>query len=283
MYISWFVFLLLIQEEIKCILVWISLYASWLCCHSKEPLRVISIRPWDEFWYAPVNLLPWYRFTVNPYLWTAPSRLALNGTKGRARPRFSRSSPLCWELCEPSQQPISDLAKATAMAIRQAFVLPLVLVLLPALISVARAFSADSPTDRRLLVLVDDLAVRSSHSIYFRSLESRGYKLQFRLADDPKLALQRYGQYLYDGLVLFSPSAKSESYIRCLPFFPSCVMLGNCGGALPTWSRLSLWIFLHERFFSINLWFGGSTVDLCFFPRTNIFLTLDLVQFTFTS
>ncbi|CAA7396064.1 unnamed protein product [Spirodela intermedia] len=94
------------------------------------------------------------------------------------------------------------------MAIRRALVLPLVLVLLPALISVTRAFSADSPTDRRLLVLVDDLAVRSSHSIYFRSLESRGYDLQFRLADDPKLALQRYGQYLYDGLVLFSPSAK---------------------------------------------------------------------------
>ncbi|CAA6659732.1 unnamed protein product [Spirodela intermedia] len=94
------------------------------------------------------------------------------------------------------------------MAIRRALVLPLVLVLLPALISVTRAFSADSATDRRLLVLVDDLAVRSSHSIYFRSLESRGYDLQFRLADDPKLALQRYGQYLYDGLVLFSPSAK---------------------------------------------------------------------------
>ncbi|KAF2283602.1 hypothetical protein GH714_012154 [Hevea brasiliensis] len=40
------------------------------------------------------------------------------------------------------------------------------------------------------------------------SLKSRGFDLDFKLADDPKLALQRYGQYLYDGLVLFSPSVE---------------------------------------------------------------------------
>ncbi|PKU82489.1 Dolichyl-diphosphooligosaccharide--protein glycosyltransferase 48 kDa subunit [Dendrobium catenatum] len=70
------------------------------------------------------------------------------------------------------------------------------------------SFSAENPTDRRLLVLVDDLAIRSSHSLYFKFLESRGYVLEFRLADDPKLALQRYGHYLYDGLVIFSPSVQ---------------------------------------------------------------------------
>nr|XP_010923440.1 dolichyl-diphosphooligosaccharide--protein glycosyltransferase 48 kDa subunit [Elaeis guineensis] len=68
------------------------------------------------------------------------------------------------------------------------------------------SFSADNPTDRRLLVLVDDLAVRSSHSVFFKSLQTRGFDLEFKLADDPKLSLQRYGQYLYDGLILFSPS-----------------------------------------------------------------------------
>ncbi|KAJ6413095.1 hypothetical protein OIU84_005998 [Salix udensis] len=68
------------------------------------------------------------------------------------------------------------------------------------------SFSTDSPTDRRLLVLLDDLSLKSSHSIFFNSLKSRGFDLDFKLADDPKLALQRYGQYLYDGLILFSPS-----------------------------------------------------------------------------
>ncbi|XP_047311761.1 dolichyl-diphosphooligosaccharide--protein glycosyltransferase 48 kDa subunit-like [Impatiens glandulifera] len=70
------------------------------------------------------------------------------------------------------------------------------------------SFSPESPTDRRILVLLDDFAVKSSHSLYFNSLRTRGYELDFKLADDPKIALQRYGQYLYDGLVLFAPKAE---------------------------------------------------------------------------
>ncbi|XP_020256700.1 dolichyl-diphosphooligosaccharide--protein glycosyltransferase 48 kDa subunit-like isoform X3 [Asparagus officinalis] len=77
------------------------------------------------------------------------------------------------------------------------------LFLLPLLSS---SFNIDSPTDRRILVLVDDLALQSSHSIFFNSLRSGGFDLDFKLADDPKLALQRYGQYLYDALILFAPS-----------------------------------------------------------------------------
>lgn len=72
------------------------------------------------------------------------------------------------------------------------------------------SFSADNPTDRRLLVLVDDLAVRSSHSVFFKSLQTRGFDLDFKLADDPKLSLQRYGQYLYDGLIVFSSSIQRK-------------------------------------------------------------------------
>ncbi|XP_072951408.1 dolichyl-diphosphooligosaccharide--protein glycosyltransferase 48 kDa subunit [Typha angustifolia] len=68
------------------------------------------------------------------------------------------------------------------------------------------SFSAENPTDRRILVLVDDLAIRSSHSVFFNSLQSRGFDLDFKVADDPKISLQRYGQYLYDGLILFAPS-----------------------------------------------------------------------------
>ncbi|KAK8944137.1 Dolichyl-diphosphooligosaccharide--protein glycosyltransferase 48 kDa subunit [Platanthera zijinensis] len=83
------------------------------------------------------------------------------------------------------------------------FFCPLLLLLL-----LPESFSADNPTDRRLLILVDDLTIRSSHSLFFKSLESRGYSLEFRLADDPKISLQRYGHYLYDGLVIFSPSVQ---------------------------------------------------------------------------
>ncbi|KAH7520075.1 hypothetical protein FEM48_Zijuj08G0105300 [Ziziphus jujuba var. spinosa] len=71
------------------------------------------------------------------------------------------------------------------------------------------SFSPENPTDRRLLVLLDDFSLKSSHSIFFHSLQSRGFDLDFKLADDPKLTLQRYGQYLYDGLILFSPNTDS--------------------------------------------------------------------------
>ncbi|BBH09439.1 dolichyl-diphosphooligosaccharide-protein glycosyltransferase 48kDa subunit family protein [Prunus dulcis] len=68
------------------------------------------------------------------------------------------------------------------------------------------SFSPDHPTDRRILVLLDDLALKSSHSLFFKSLQSRGFELDFKLADDPKISLQRYGLYSYDALILFSPS-----------------------------------------------------------------------------
>ncbi|XWS39833.1 hypothetical protein CRYUN_Cryun18bG0088400 [Craigia yunnanensis] len=76
-------------------------------------------------------------------------------------------------------------------------------ILLPFL---CNSFSPETPTDRRVLVLLDDFAIKSSHSLYFNSLKSRGFDLDFKLADDPKIALQRYGQYLYDALILFCPS-----------------------------------------------------------------------------
>ncbi|GMH02745.1 hypothetical protein Nepgr_004584 [Nepenthes gracilis] len=81
-----------------------------------------------------------------------------------------------------------------------------ILTLIFLLTTKSRSFSPENPTDRRILVLLDDFAVKSSHSLYFKALKSRGYELDFKLADDPKIALQRYGQYLYDGLIIFSPT-----------------------------------------------------------------------------
>ncbi|KAJ6958931.1 hypothetical protein NC653_037255 [Populus alba x Populus x berolinensis] len=77
------------------------------------------------------------------------------------------------------------------------------------LLILSLSFSTYFPTDRRLLVLLDDLSLKSSHSIFLNSIKSRGFDLDFKLAYDPKLALQRNGQYLYDGLILFSPSIEN--------------------------------------------------------------------------
>jgi len=58
------------------------------------------------------------------------------------------------------------------------------------------------------LVLLDNLSVRESHSIFFKSLKDRGFELNFKTADDPSLSLVKYGEFLYDNLILFSPSVE---------------------------------------------------------------------------
>lgn len=57
----------------------------------------------------------------------------------------------------------------------------------------------------RILVLLEDLALKSSHSSFFSSLSDRGYILDFKVASDPSLALKKFGEYFFDGLIVFSP------------------------------------------------------------------------------
>ena len=41
----------------------------------------------------------------------------------------------------------------------------------------------------------------------------RGFELDIKLADDPNLALQSYGSYHYDALILFAPKVESKFII----------------------------------------------------------------------
>ncbi|CAI0473544.1 unnamed protein product, partial [Linum tenue] len=133
-----------------------------------------------------------YRHETPP---TNPSRRCLHlGYFGG-----KRLHKISWSAPKPS-----PLTRSAPMA-KLAIFFTLTLSLLPFL---SHSFSPDTPTDRRILVLLDDFSLKSSHSIFFTSLKSRGFDLDFKLADDPKLSLQRYGQYLYDGLILFAPSVE---------------------------------------------------------------------------
>lgn len=58
------------------------------------------------------------------------------------------------------------------------------------------------------LVLLDGLTIKETHSIFFKSLQDRGYTLTFKTADDPALQLVKYGEYLYKNLIIFSPSVE---------------------------------------------------------------------------
>jgi len=61
----------------------------------------------------------------------------------------------------------------------------------------------------KTLVLLDNLFIKETHSRFFRALKDRGFELTFKPADDPGLSLIKFGEYLYDHLILFSPSVEA--------------------------------------------------------------------------
>jgi len=60
----------------------------------------------------------------------------------------------------------------------------------------------------KTLVLVDTLATRETHSIFLKDLAERGHEVTVKSADEPSLQLSRYGEYLFDNLVLFCPGVE---------------------------------------------------------------------------
>jgi oligosaccharyltransferase complex subunit beta len=57
----------------------------------------------------------------------------------------------------------------------------------------------------RVLVLLEDMQIRNTHSTFFGALERAGYHLDYREAMEPELELSKYGEYLYDNLIIFAP------------------------------------------------------------------------------
>lgn len=72
------------------------------------------------------------------------------------------------------------------------------------LLCIFAAAKAGGPT----LVLLDNLAIKETHSIFFKSLQESGYNLSYKLADDSNLLLSKYGEYLYKHLIIFAPSVE---------------------------------------------------------------------------
>ncbi|NXX98653.1 OST48 glycosyltransferase, partial [Centropus bengalensis] len=70
----------------------------------------------------------------------------------------------------------------------------------------AAAATAAEEGGARTLVLLENGNLRDTHSLFFRSLADRGFDLTFRAADDAGLSLIKYGEFLYDNLIIFSPS-----------------------------------------------------------------------------
>eukprot|EP00298_Acanthocystis_sp_HF-20_P009569 c18383_g1_i1.p1 GENE.c18383_g1_i1~~c18383_g1_i1.p1 ORF type:complete len:456 (+),score=129.11 c18383_g1_i1:1-1368(+) len=61
---------------------------------------------------------------------------------------------------------------------------------------------------KKTLVLVDDLSAKVSHSKFFRTLSERGYDVTVKLSTSEDIVFKKYGEFLYDNLVLMCPETK---------------------------------------------------------------------------
>ena len=83
-----------------------------------------------------------------------------------------------------------------------------IIVFLVSVAVLASSPSAADPTGKRVLALLDSLAIRETHSIFFKTLADSGFSVTFKSADDPSINVKKYGSFLYDHLILFSPSVE---------------------------------------------------------------------------
>ena len=81
-------------------------------------------------------------------------------------------------------------------------------ILAAALLLTALASTAAGPTKNRVLVLLESPALKQSHSIYLKSLEDRGFQVTLKRADDSNLALIKFGEFVYDHLIIFAPGVQ---------------------------------------------------------------------------
>ena len=74
---------------------------------------------------------------------------------------------------------------------------------------------AQSLPEKEVLVLLEDLSLRASHSIFFGDLRSQGFNLHFRSASDKGLKLRDWDDWLYGKLVVFASALPGASLGAC--------------------------------------------------------------------
>ncbi len=62
-----------------------------------------------------------------------------------------------------------------------------------------------------VLVILEDLQVKSTHSILFSHLRQLGYQLEYRAADDKKLQIRDWDSWLFDKIICFAAAVPGES------------------------------------------------------------------------
>lgn len=80
------------------------------------------------------------------------------------------------------------------------------------------AVSAFSQAQKeRVLVLIDDAKIEQTHSVFLNGLKQR-FEVVVKKADDSTLALIKYGEFLYQHVVILAPSVEGM-HIACSFYF----------------------------------------------------------------
>lgn len=97
---------------------------------------------------------------------------------------------------------------------------------------------AGASASSRVLVLLENFSLLETHSVFFNQVGQQGFSLDFKAADDPTLALKKYGQYLYEHLIIFAPEAEefgggltSEAVIEFIDDGGNVLMAGSSHSA----------------------------------------------------
>jgi len=62
--------------------------------------------------------------------------------------------------------------------------------------------------EKRILALLENLAIKETHSMYFSMLNKHGFSITYKVADDSTLQLKKYGEFIYDNIVVFAPTVE---------------------------------------------------------------------------
>jgi len=75
-------------------------------------------------------------------------------------------------------------------------------------LSVILALVSQCVAEKRVLALLENLAVKETHSIYFSILSKHGFDITYKVADDSSLQLKKFGEFIYDDIVVFAPTVE---------------------------------------------------------------------------
>jgi len=65
-----------------------------------------------------------------------------------------------------------------------------------------------SLAEKRILALLENLAVKETHSIFFSNLNRHGFSITYKVADDSTLQIKKFGEFVYDHIVVFAPTVE---------------------------------------------------------------------------